>query len=125
MRVLYIEDSKATIRTVRHAVERVGGSLIAVERGAKVRPLLTERFDLVLCDYILPDMRGDAIVAMLRSVWPSVPIVVITGSGLNGEQEKCRAAGCTEFLIKPVDPVDLDALLQRYLAPDGLVGNDG
>ncbi len=82
-----------------------------------------EPVDLVVLDYRLPDRTGLEILSELRSIRPSLPVVMLTGYG---SEWICAAAfklGVADYLKKPVNAVDLVEVVHRILSP-GLETSD-
>lgn len=75
-------------------------------------------FDMVLMDIRMPDMDGVQTTQALRrinSTWARRPIIAVTAHALNHERQQWLAEGFDEVLIKPIDDMQLQALLQRFL----------
>ena len=75
-------------------------------------------FDMVLMDIRMPDMDGIQTTQALRrlnSTWARCPIIAVTAHALNHERQQWLTEGFDEVLIKPIDDVQLHALLQRFL----------
>jgi CheY-like chemotaxis protein len=67
-----------------------------------------EPFDVVLIDYVLPRSDGLAFAAELgEPMYGNPPRILVTAFDAVGRRESARAAGCSAYLIKPVDPSDL------------------
>src|SRR5215470_5702655 len=82
-----------------------------------------EPVDLVMLDHRLPDRTGLEVLAELKSIRPSLPVVMLTGYG---SEWVCAAAvklGVADYLQKPVNAVDLVAVVHRLLLQD-LVTSD-
>jgi len=76
-----------------------------------------EPVDLVLLDHRLPDRTGLELLTELRSIRPSLPVVMLTGYG---SEWICAAAfklGVADYLQKPMNAVDLVGAVQRILSP--------
>jgi CheY-like chemotaxis protein/HPt (histidine-containing phosphotransfer) domain-containing protein len=78
----------------------------------------------VLMDVQMPRMDGYAATRAIRALEPEgerVPVLAMTAAAVEGEREKCLAAGMDDFLTKPVDPEALGAMLRRWVhdAEDG------
>ena len=77
-----------------------------------------EPVELVLLDHRLPDRTGLEVLTELRSIRPSLPVVMLTGYG---SEWICAAAfrlGVADYLQKPVNAADLVAVVHRILSPD-------
>ena len=81
--------------------------------------LAQESFDLVLMDVQMPDMDGlEATTAIRR--WEQetsghVPIIAMTAHTMQGDEERCRAAGMDGYVSKPMKPEDLYAAIDSVL----------
>jgi signal transduction histidine kinase/CheY-like chemotaxis protein/HPt (histidine-containing phosphotransfer) domain-containing protein len=85
---------------------------------AAVEKLRHEQFDLVLMDCQMPVMDGYAATAAIRALPGErgrVPILALTANTLQGDENKCLAAGMDGFLPKPLTLARLAAMLSRWL----------
>ena len=84
----------------------------ALEALAKQRP------DLILMDIQLPVMDGYEVTRRIKAdrVLRAIPIFAVTSYALSGEEQKARAAGCSEYVPKPYSPRQLLAKIRQYLS---------
>ncbi|MBW3542691.1 MAG: response regulator [Planctomycetes bacterium] len=109
-RILVADDGRENRALVRLVLERAGAVVEeALDGGQAIERALAERFDLVLMDMQMPVMDGYTASRTLRERGFTAPIIALTAAAMRGDEERCRQAGCTGFLAKPVD---LDALLE-------------
>ena len=75
-------------------------------------------FDAVLMDVQMPRMDGYAATRRIRAAETGsrLPVIAMTAAAVEGEWERCLAAGMDDFLTKPVNPARLEAALERWLA---------
>ena len=118
-RVLLAEDSKDSQRVLRFYLERLGLTIELAENGRNaVDRGMSEPFDLILMDIQMPELDGYSATRLLRRLGFQRPIIALTAHSVEGNAERCLAAGCNDFLNKPVEIQRLSETLQRFLAVD-------
>ena len=95
----FLADVAADATVVSNGREAVETALAAMHQR---RP-----FDLILMDLHMPELDGAEAVRTLRNAGLEQPIVALTASDDIGDRERCAAAGYSDFLVKPIDRVQL------------------
>ncbi|MEK7441682.1 MAG: response regulator [Chloroflexota bacterium] len=117
--VLYIEDNPDNMLLVRRALESRGYTFVWAANGARgLEEIQTKRPDAVLLDINLPDMDGYEVARRLRADerYKSLPIIAITANALKGDSDKAIAAGCNQYMSKPINIRDLWTRLAEILS---------
>jgi CheY-like chemotaxis protein len=70
--------------------------------------------DLVLMDLKMPEMDGLEAVNIIRSFRHDLPIIAVTAHAITVDPEQAIAAGCTDYLSKPVSVSQLTQLVNKY-----------
>jgi CheY-like chemotaxis protein len=72
-----------------------------------------EKIDFILLDMMMPGMDGYEAIPVIRSIphRVSVPIIAVTAQAMQGDREKCLAAGADEYVSKPIDVDKLFGIL--------------
>ncbi len=121
-RVLLAEDSADSRRLLAHWLTRFGLELELAENGRvaieKVRAAAARGapIELVLMDMQMPELDGYGATRMLRAEGFRAPIIALTAHAMAGSRDTCLAAGCDDFLTKPVDVPTLRAAIASSLA---------
>jgi two-component system cell cycle response regulator DivK len=108
--VLYIEDNYHNRRLVRKILESRGYSLVEAEDGLTGLSMARDlRPPLILLDIGLPGMDGLEVVAELKgdADVKDIPVIAVTASAMLGDRERFLAAGCDDYLAKPVQVMEL------------------
>ncbi len=116
--VLVAEDNVVNQMVAVGLLERDGHRVTAVADGLEaVAAVSNGRFDVVLMDMQMPKMDGIEATQAIRAL-PSpqstIPIIALTATAVQGELERCLAAGMNDFVTKPVSPEALAAALARH-----------
>jgi CheY-like chemotaxis protein len=121
-RILLVEDAPITARLLSHVMRTAGAEVTLAENGQQGRDFALralrarQPFDLILMDMQMPLMDGYEATRSLRSSGYRGPIVAITAHSLEGDREKCIAAGCDDYATKPIDRERLIAICRASLA---------
>lgn len=116
MRILYVEDNPANLSLVervarigKHDVVTYMNGTTALENFERDQP------DIVLMDIQLPgSLTGLDVVRRLRADGHKLPIIAVTAYAMVGDRERCLAAGCDEYIAKPLPIADLVTLFERF-----------
>ncbi len=117
-RVLYIEDNFQNKRLVRKILKSKGYEVLEADDGLTgVEMTLREHPDLVLMDINIPGIDGMEATARIKSTpeIQHVPIVALTANAMRGDRERIMAAGCDEYMQKPIQNAKLIETIQRFI----------
>ena len=113
--MLVADDGESNRQLISLILTRAGIRVESATNGLEAAEMAeAESFDLILMDMQMPVMDGYSAVARLRQGGTD-PIVALTGNAMKGEEQKCRAAGCSAFLPKPVEIEALMSCLRKQL----------
>lgn len=116
MRILIVEDDRGTARLLSGWITSWGHEAVVVEDGQGA----LQAFDadrapqLVLLDWMLPDVDGLAVCGKIRTLGGPVPphIIMLTSRADRGDLVAGLDAGADEYLVKPVHPIELRARIR-------------
>ncbi len=117
--VLVVDDHEDTRFMLKTLLGMHGYDAIEVEDGlAAIRAVETARPDVVLMDGSLPHLDGLTATRRIRELAPhaSIPIIIFSGHAKPSYCVAALAAGCDDFLVKPIDFAHLSAALEKHTA---------
>ena len=108
-RALVIEDNDDNMELITFILEENGYTTIRANTGKQgVHKALSEHPDFVILDIQLPDMGGIEVLASIRRLLGTkTPIIAMTSYAMSGDRERLLAAGCTGYIEKPIDPMQV------------------
>jgi two-component system, sensor histidine kinase and response regulator len=120
LRVLLAEDNLVNQRLVTRLLEKRGHRVVISANGHEaLLALEKETFDLVFMDLQMPEMDGFEATAAIRQKEKGTnihqPVIALTAHAMTGDRERCLAGGMDGYLSKPIRPMELDNLLQKYV----------
>lgn len=118
LRVLVAEDNDVNRLVIRGMLQRLHITPIIVNDGlVALKQCQREPFDLVLMDLQMPEMDGLQATRAIRSdatLNQTTPIVALTADSMEGDREKCLAAGMSDYLSKPVQLSELKSMILKW-----------
>jgi PAS domain S-box-containing protein len=111
IRVLSCEDGASNQKLITLVLKRAGVAVIDTAGNGQQGVEMASRgkYDVILMDMQMPIMDGYTAASTLRSHGCTTPIIAMTAHAMKGEEEKCREAGCTGYVPKPIE---VDRLLR-------------
>jgi CheY-like chemotaxis protein len=114
--ILVAEDSDDG-REMMYALLRLKGyEVIAAENGVQaIEAALTSLPDLIFLDFELPRLNGIAVARNIRrsAKLRNVPIIMLSGHDPASHRQVALEAGCSDYLMKPIDFARLDVILNQ------------
>jgi CheY-like chemotaxis protein len=118
-RILLVEDDPANQYTIEFMLKTEGYEVTIAENGREAIEKTTELHpDVVLMDMMMPVMGGHEATKALKDT-PGVmdiPVIALTAAAMAGDREKALAAGCDDYVSKPVDRVYLLERVNHWIA---------
>jgi len=117
-RILLVDNDPQVLSILGEMLKDAGHHVLPVPSGREaLRVFVPSGFDLVITNVGMPEMSGWDVAERLRAGDPHVPVIFITGWGLQEEdQARCRRLGISALLFKPVPPQVLHRTVQVALA---------
>jgi len=122
-KALVAEDNRFNLILARKLLEKEGIQVETVVDGqAAVAAVRSTTYDLIFMDVQMPVMNGYEATFEIRELQQvsgeHTPIVAMTADALQGDEEKCLAAGMDDYLSKPIDPKKLRKTLAKYITSE-------
>ena len=115
-RVLLIEDEPGIVDFVSRGLEAEGFTVAAALDGIEGERLaLSDSFDAIVLDLMLPGRPGLEILAAVRRETPGVPVIVLTARGDISDRVTGLDAGAVDYLVKPFSLAELVARVRAHL----------
>jgi PAS domain S-box-containing protein len=115
MTLLVVEDNQTNRWVAKEVLEGAGANVdLSPQASDAIERLAKKRYDAVLMDIQMPEVDGYQATRLIRERFGrALPVVAMTANVLEGERERCLAAGMDEYLEKPLDLPLLATVLQK------------
>jgi PAS domain S-box-containing protein len=119
LRVLVTEDNSVNQRLAVRMFEKRGHRVAVASNGREALDALAkDTFDLVFMDIQMPEMDGFEATAGIREKEKGTGrhqiVIALTAHAMKSDRERCLMNGMDDYLSKPIQPQDLDEILDRY-----------
>ena len=115
-KILIVEDVELNVELVTQLLEDDFELAVARDGEQGIAMATSERPDLILMDMSLPLCDGYEATRRIRAAGLAMPIIALSAHAMAGDAERALAAGCDDYLTKPLDDALLFATLDRLLA---------
>lgn len=120
-RVLVVDDSEDVRELIAETLRSSGADVVSLETGmAALERVRDDKdrhrpFDAIVMDVHMPGLDGLETTRVLRRRGFDGPIIAVTARAMSSDRDDCMAAGCSDYLSKPVDLASLQAKLAEHL----------
>ena len=121
-RILIVDDNVTNLKLVAYLMRAHGYAVdTAIDAATAIDAIGANRPDLILMDIQLPGIDGLELTRRLKADPANQGIIVIavTAYAMKGDQDKAIAAGCDDYITKPIDTRGLPETVARHLASRG------
>lgn len=121
-RILIVDDNATNLKLVAYLMKANGYTVdTALEAEAAIVAIRANRPDVILMDIQLPGIDGLELTRRLKAdaATRDIVIVAVTAYAMKGDQDKALAAGCDDYITKPIDTRALPETIARHLANRG------
>jgi CheY-like chemotaxis protein len=115
--ILVIEDQAFNRDLLVQILEEDYVVIVAVDGADGVACAAAQRPDLICMDFGMPVMDGWEATRMIKA-HPDlrhIPVIAITSHAMVGDEDKARAAGCDDYMAKPIDEDELLAKIRHFI----------
>jgi CheY-like chemotaxis protein/anti-sigma regulatory factor (Ser/Thr protein kinase) len=114
-RILLVEDNPINALLARALLGREGCAIDHAARGDEaLAAVKVGDYDLILMDMRMPGLSGVETARAMRAMGVETPIVALTANAFEDDRHACLSAGMDDFLVKPMSPDSLRAVLTRW-----------
>ena len=118
-KILIVDDNPTNLKLVAYLMTASGYQVAtALDADAAIAAIDRDRPRLILMDLQLPGTDGLELTRRLKAdpVTREIIVVAVTAYAMKGDQDRAMAAGCDDYVTKPIDTRELPATIARHLA---------
>lgn len=117
-RILIVDDNATNLKLVAYLMKANGYTVdTALDAEAALEAIRSARPDVILMDIQLPGIDGLELTRRLKAepATAGIVIIAVTAYAMKGDQDKALAAGCDDYVTKPIDTRALPEIIARHL----------
>ena len=119
-KIMIVDDEIANVLVAKKLLAQAGHTEFETTTDSTLAINMIHTFepDVVLLDINMPNVDGISILSQIRSVekFKHLPVLILTANSDSGVKLRCLELGATDFLIKPIDPMELAPRVRNALA---------
>ena len=116
--ILVVEDDVINFKVIEAMLRSTKVKIIHASNGLQAIETITKnpQISLVLMDVHLPEMSGLEATTKIKEINPTLPVIAQTANAMAEDREICIAAGCADYISKPIDMKELLGKMGRYMS---------
>ena len=118
-KVLIVDDNKLNIKVGTKILREYNLDISSAQSGFECINKIenNEKFDIILLDIMMPKMSGVETLKRLKQIEGfNTPVIALTADAIQGKEKKYLEVGFDGYLSKPIDPIELNKILSKYLS---------
>lgn len=114
--ILIVEDENSNFIYLREVLKRLNINILRANNGLEAIKLFKSypEIDIIFMDIKMPIMDGYQATIEIRKISSTIPIIALTAYAFSEDNSKAMAAGCNEYISKPVSKLKIEELLSTY-----------
>ena len=116
--ILFVDDEIAIAEVIRKMLERSGYTVTCVNGGKAALEIFQkypDRFDLIITDYEMPDIKGNELSIKVKTIRKDIPIILLTGY-THLDVSMLEEWGISAILFKPFELSEIQILISKMIA---------
>ena len=114
--ILVVEDDQALAEALQDTLITAGYNVIIAEHGRMaLTQLETNNVNLIVSDINMPQMSGDVLLKRVKSIYPDIPVVLMTAYGTIEQAVDAMRDGAVDYMVKPFEAEVLINMVARYI----------
>jgi signal transduction histidine kinase/CheY-like chemotaxis protein len=116
-KVLIVDDVETNLYVAEGLMAPYGMNIETADSGYKVLEILEQgkQYDVIFMDHMMPGMDGIETTKRIREMGYTGTVVALTANAISGNEELFKKNGFNDFISKPIDLVQLDQILHKYV----------
>ncbi len=116
LKILIAEDVESNFLYLNAVLSKIKADITWAKNGREAVEIFqsNQNFDLILMDLQMPEMNGYEATRRIKEINRNIPIIAQTAFAMAEDRAKALAAGCDEYLAKPIRSKDYLTLIEKF-----------
>jgi PAS domain S-box-containing protein len=115
--ILVAEDDENSLVFIQHILDKTKATIVRAVNGKEAIEALRFNPDIhiILMDMQMPELNGIETTIRIKENYPKIPIIAQTAFAMEGDRERCIAAGCDDYITKPLNARNLLSKMAQFI----------
>ena len=118
IRILLVEDDPVIRDTTSYFLNcQQNFEVVCADTGGEALSHAREKFDVILMDIRMPEMRGDEFLEWIKSnqLFKHIPVVMLSSEDSTTERIRLLQEGAEDYIVKPFNPMELKVRIKKII----------